>query len=95
MAGDAGEAPAGRARGTGPPAAAPAGRARGRGLVRRRRRRREARPGAPLLLLATDTVVAGMDADLSLTTLSDLGWKAMAVNLSDIAAMGGTPATPW
>jgi thiamine-monophosphate kinase len=46
---------------------------------------------APLLLLATDTVVAGIDADLSLTTLADLGWKAMAVNLSDIAAMGGTP----
>jgi thiamine-monophosphate kinase len=49
-------------------------------------------PGAPWLLLATDTVVGDLDADLSLTTLSDLGWKAMAVNLSDIAAMGGTPA---
>jgi thiamine-monophosphate kinase len=49
-------------------------------------------PGAPVLLLATDTVVAGIDADLSLTTLSDLGWKAMAVNLSDIAAMGGCPS---
>jgi thiamine-monophosphate kinase len=47
---------------------------------------------APLLLLATDTVVVGVDADLSLTTLSDFGWKAMAVNLSDIAAMGGRPA---
>jgi thiamine-monophosphate kinase len=49
-------------------------------------------PGAPSLLFATDTVVGDLDADLSLTTLSDLGWKAMAVNLSDIAAMGGTPA---
>ena len=48
-------------------------------------------PGAPLLLLAADTVVAGVDADLSLTSLSDFGWKAMAVNVSDIAAMGGTP----
>jgi thiamine-monophosphate kinase len=48
--------------------------------------------GPPLLLLAADTVVAGLDADLSLTTLADLGWKAMAVNLSDIAAMGGRPA---
>ncbi len=47
---------------------------------------------APLLLLATDTVVGGIDADLELTTLADFGWKAMAVNLSDIAAMGGTPA---
>jgi thiamine-monophosphate kinase len=46
----------------------------------------------PLLLLAADAVVAGIDADLSLTTLSDFGWKAMAVNLSDIAAMGGRPA---
>lgn len=45
----------------------------------------------PRLLLATDAVVAGVDADLSLTSLSDLGWKAMAVNLSDIAAMGGAP----
>jgi thiamine-monophosphate kinase len=47
---------------------------------------------APLLLLAADAVVAGIDADLSLTTLADFGWKAMAVNLSDIAAMGGRPA---
>jgi thiamine-monophosphate kinase len=42
-------------------------------------------------LLAADAVVGGVDADLSLTTLADLGWKAMAVNLSDIAAMGGQP----
>ncbi len=62
-------------------------------MVRRRRRRRYGlAPGQPVLLLATDTVVGDLDADLSLTTLSDLGWKAMAVNLSDIAAMGGTPA---
>ena len=50
--------------------------------------------GGPFVLLTTDTVVAGIDADLSLTSLADLGWKAMAVNLSDIAAMGGSPATP-
>lgn len=48
--------------------------------------------GGPHLLLALDTVVAGLDADLSLTSLADLGWKALAVNLSDIAAMGGAPA---
>lgn len=42
-------------------------------------------------LLAIDTVVGGLDADFSLTTLEDFGWKAMAVNLSDIAAMGGRP----
>ena len=49
-------------------------------------------PGALLLLLAADTVVGGIDADLSLTSLGDFGWKAMAVNLSDIAAMGGAPS---
>ena len=52
-------------------------------------------PGGGFFLLATDTSVGDLDADLSLTTLSDLGWKAMAVNLSDIAAMGGAPPTPW
>jgi thiamine-monophosphate kinase len=49
-------------------------------------------PGGGQLLLATDTLVAGVDADLCLTSLADFGWKAMAVNLSDIAAMGGRPA---
>lgn len=43
------------------------------------------------LLLAADTVVAGVHADLGLTGLDDLGWKAMAACLSDIAAMGGEP----
>lgn len=43
------------------------------------------------LLLAADTVVAGVHADLALTGLDDLGWKAMAASLSDIAAMGGRP----
>ena len=47
--------------------------------------------GSRRLLLTADAVVAGIDADLSLTSLPDLGWKAMAVNLSDIAAMGGVP----
>ena len=43
------------------------------------------------LLLAADAVVAGVHADLSLTGLDDLGWKALAANVSDIAAMGGEP----
>lgn len=43
-------------------------------------------------LLAADTVVAGVHADLDLVGLDDLGWKAVAVNVSDIAAMGGRPA---
>lgn len=43
------------------------------------------------LLLAADLVVVGVHADLDLVGLDDLGWKAMAVNVSDIAAMGGRP----
>ena len=43
------------------------------------------------LLLAADAVVAGVHADLALTTVEDLGWKAVSANLSDIAAMGGWP----
>jgi thiamine-monophosphate kinase len=42
-------------------------------------------------LLAADTVVAGVHADLTLTGLDDLGWKAMTAALSDLAAMGGEP----
>jgi thiamine-monophosphate kinase len=49
------------------------------------------RSGEGWLLLAADTVVAGVHADLRLTGIDDLGWKAMAANLSDVAAMGGTP----
>jgi thiamine-monophosphate kinase len=41
------------------------------------------------MLLAADAVVAGIHADLNLTGLDDLGWKALAANVSDIAAMGG------
>lgn len=46
-------------------------------------------PGPAWLLLAADTVVAGVHADLALTGFDDLGWKAMAASVSDIAAMGG------
>ncbi|MGI8850068.1 MAG: thiamine-phosphate kinase [Acidimicrobiales bacterium] len=48
-------------------------------------------PEAQWLLLACDAVVAGVHADLRLSGLADLGWKAMVANLSDIAAMGGRP----
>jgi thiamine-monophosphate kinase len=48
-------------------------------------------PPSGWLLLATDTVVAGVHADLALTGLDDLGWKAMVASVSDIAAMGGDP----
>jgi thiamine-monophosphate kinase len=47
-------------------------------------------PSGPLLL-AADTMVDGVHADLRITTVADLGWKALVRNVSDIAAMGGTP----
>ncbi|MDQ4097135.1 MAG: thiamine-phosphate kinase [Actinomycetota bacterium] len=43
------------------------------------------------LLLCADAVVAGVHADLALVGYDDLGWKALAATLSDIAAMGGRP----
>ncbi len=39
----------------------------------------------------TDTMVEGVHFDLRYTPFFDLGYKAMASNLSDIAAMGGNP----
>jgi thiamine-monophosphate kinase len=48
-------------------------------------------PSGGHTLLAADTAVAGVHADLTLTGLDDLGWKAMASALSDLAAMGGDP----
>ena len=41
--------------------------------------------------LTTDTIVDGTHFRLSTTGWNDLGWKALATNLSDIAAMGATP----
>lgn len=43
------------------------------------------------LLLSTDLLVEGVHFDMGTATMSDIGWKAAASNLSDIAAMGGTP----
>jgi len=48
-------------------------------------------PKGGWLLLAADLVVAGVHADLTVVGLDDLGWKALTVNLSDVAAMGGRP----
>jgi thiamine-monophosphate kinase len=46
------------------------------------------RVGRGVLAIAADAVVAGVHADLRLTSVADLGWKALAVNVSDLAAMG-------
>ena len=43
------------------------------------------------LLFATDVLTEGVHFDLRWSTPADVGWKALAVNLSDLAAMGGTP----
>lgn len=43
------------------------------------------------LVVSTDTLIEGVHFPAS-TGARDLGWKALAVNLSDLAAMGATPA---
>lgn len=48
-------------------------------------------PGGAKLLLATDCLVALVHFDLRWSSLADVGWKALSVNVSDIAAMGGRP----
>ena len=47
--------------------------------------------GPDYLLWTVDTLVEGVHFDLAYTSLSQLGWKSLTVNLSDIAAMGGDP----
>ena len=43
------------------------------------------------LLTTTDMLLEGVHFDLSYNDFYSLGWKSAAVNLSDIAAMGGVP----
>ncbi|MFC1981720.1 thiamine-phosphate kinase, partial [Chloroflexota bacterium] len=43
-------------------------------------------------LATVDSLVQDVHFTLKTTSWSELGWKALAVNLSDIAAMGGIPA---
>lgn len=48
-------------------------------------------PGGQELAVAIDTLVEGIHFPPG-TDATDIGWKALAVNLSDLAAMGATPA---
>ncbi len=47
--------------------------------------------GSALELATTDSLVEGTHFNLETASPHDLGWKALAVNISDIAAMGGVP----
>lgn len=44
-----------------------------------------------LEILTTDALIEGVHFDRRFSTPRDIGWKALAVNLSDVAAMGATP----
>ncbi len=47
------------------------------------------------ILTTTDMLVEGVHFDLSYTSAADLGYKSLAVNLSDLAAMGAQPSTVY
>ncbi len=49
------------------------------------------RVGDREVLLTTDMLVEGVDFDREIASARDIGYRAMAANLSDIAAMGGSP----
>ncbi|MDR0183554.1 thiamine-phosphate kinase [Lysobacter arvi] len=48
-------------------------------------------PAGRLLVVAADTLNAGVHFPED-TAAADIGWKSLAVNLSDLAAMGAAPA---
>ena len=49
------------------------------------------RTDASIQLATCDALIQDVHFTLGTTTWRELGWKALAVNLSDIAAMGGLP----
>lgn len=49
------------------------------------------RIGEATALATADMLLEGVHFEIGLSTPADVGWKALAVNLSDIAAMGGVP----
>ncbi len=46
---------------------------------------------ASIQLATVDSLIQGVHFSLDIISWEELGWKALAVNLSDIAAMGGLP----
>ncbi len=48
-------------------------------------------PGGTYQLLTIDTIVEDVDFLKRKAAPQEIGWKALAINLSDIAAMGGVP----
>jgi thiamine-monophosphate kinase len=44
-----------------------------------------------IVLLSTDALIEGIHFDLTYFSFFQLGWRSLAANLSDIAAMGGWP----
>ena len=51
--------------------------------------------GDSVLLVTTDTLIEGIHFTARTMPPEALGWKALAANISDIAAMGGAPHTAF
>ena len=49
------------------------------------------RSDASIQLATVDTMIQDVHFSLDTVTWKELGWKSLAINLSDIAAMGGVP----